>query len=175
MEQSKAQHKFLVVYPRGHAPTPTSSVTLAPGTTIRTGSGENPFVKMEKFTRRSPTLRAWLEWQIGMLGAKRPRTAPPDQWEELQVLRRRLIADEACRYHVMALLRGDEAAAMRFADLYLRAPRAEGDADPRLALAITALAADAARPVHPAWIDEAAADGIDRPDLRTWAERLLGR
>ncbi|MCW5774858.1 MAG: hypothetical protein KIS87_00230 [Phycisphaeraceae bacterium] len=122
-----------------------------------------------------PNAHAWLARQVGLLGARRPANAPADQWGELQTLRRRLIADEACRHHAAALLRGDEAAAIRFADLYLRAPRAEGDADPRLALAITALAADAVRPVHLAWIDEAAADGLDRPDLRAWAQRALGR
>ncbi len=122
-----------------------------------------------------PDAQAWLARQVGLLGAKRPANAPADQWDELQTLRRRLIADEACRHHAAALLRGDEAAAMRFADLYLRAPRAEHDADPRLALAIAALAAGAARPVHLDWIDEAAADGPDRPDLRAWAQRLLGK
>ncbi|MCL4740737.1 MAG: hypothetical protein KJZ54_00885 [Phycisphaerales bacterium] len=121
-----------------------------------------------------PDAHAWLTRQVGLLGAKRPHTAPADQWEELRVLRRRLIADESCRHYAAALLRGDDAGAARFADVYLRAPRAEGDPDPRLALVITALAAGAPRESHLAWIDEAAADGIDRPDLRAWAGRLLG-
>jgi len=122
-----------------------------------------------------PDAHVWLTRQVGLLGAKRPHTAPADQWEELQVLRRRLIADESCRHYAAALLRGDDAGAARFADVYVRAPRAEGDPDPRLALVITALAAGAPRESHLAWLDEAAAEGLDRPDLRAWAERLLGR
>lgn len=115
------------------------------------------------------TLLDWMQSQSRHLQDDAPRQMIPDQWADLQALRRRLFLDAACRAYAAFLRAGDEARAEQAASL---AVASLDDAPTRVALVATAIAAGHPRPRrHLMLLDEAAARG-DTHDRTSLRERL---
>jgi hypothetical protein len=87
-----------------------------------------------------------------------PKDVTPEEWANVQALRRRMIEDEACRLYAAALVRGDAGQASRAAE----ALRGVSDDDAsRLMLVMTAVVAGTPeQSEHATWVRQAGAHGV---------------
>lgn len=113
-----------------------------------------------------------LELARKAIGRERPALAAEEEWDAVAGFARRWVLDEGCRLYAALLARERDEEALRVAGLVLE----EHDtAAARAALVMTALVVDQAREHQRAWLDEAAAMGGGRPDLRARVDAALGR
>lgn len=134
-------------------------------------------------SRRTDFAKAWEQPKspvdrvraiVGMLGTKFPSSTLPKAREQFAAFVRQYLVDEGARLHVASLISGDDESAAEIGRIVLEA---RNDSAARLALIVTALAADPpqARPMHLRWLDEAEAnDAPKRPDLRARLLTVLG-